>query len=71
MSVLDRVKHQAQELAGKAKEAVGRAGGKRDLKKAGKRDRLEGELKKKGKDIKDKAARAVEDTKGRFRKESR
>ncbi|SDK30004.1 CsbD-like [Actinopolyspora mzabensis] len=67
MSTFDKVKHQAQQLAGKAKEATGRATGNRDMKDAGKRDRLEGEAKESGQDMKDRAAGAAEDAKDKLR----
>lgn len=67
MSAFDKVKQQAQQLTGKAKEAAGRASGNEGLENAGKRDRLEGEAKEKGQEVKDKAAGAVEDAKEKFR----
>lgn len=67
MSTFDKVKQQAQQWTGKAKEAAGRTSGNEDLENAGKRDRLEGEAKEAGQDVKDKAAGTVEDAKERFR----
>ncbi|ASU77131.1 CsbD family protein [Actinopolyspora erythraea] len=67
MSTFDKVKHQAQQLAGKAKEATGRATGNRNMADAGKRDRLEGEAKETGQNLKDRAAGAAEDIKDKLR----
>ncbi|MDR7301806.1 CsbD family protein [Haloactinomyces albus] len=67
MSTFDKVKQQAQQLTGRAKEAAGRAGGNRDMEDAGKRDRLEGSAKETGQNAKDKAAGAVENAKRQFR----
>ncbi|SDP93270.1 Uncharacterized conserved protein YjbJ, UPF0337 family [Actinopolyspora xinjiangensis] len=67
MSTFDKVKHQAQQLAGKAKEATGRATGHRNMADAGKRDRLEGEAKETGQNLKDRAAGAAEDIKDKLR----
>ncbi|RCW38462.1 uncharacterized protein YjbJ (UPF0337 family) [Halopolyspora algeriensis] len=67
MSTFDKVKQQAQQWTGKAKEAAGRVGGNEDMRNAGKRDRLEGETKETGQQAKDKAAGAVENAKERFR----
>ncbi|APU12267.1 MULTISPECIES: CsbD family protein [Actinoalloteichus] len=66
MSVFDKAKHQAQEAAGKAKEALGRATNNEDLENSGKRDKLEGQAKKTGQEAKDKAAGVVDDVKGKF-----
>ncbi|MBA8827436.1 uncharacterized protein YjbJ (UPF0337 family) [Saccharopolyspora lacisalsi] len=67
MSVFDKVKQQAQQLTGKAKEAAGQASGNEDLRDAGKRDRLAGETKEQAHDVKDKAAGAAEDAKDKLR----
>ncbi|GAA0509542.1 CsbD family protein [Saccharopolyspora subtropica] len=69
MGVFDKAKQRAEQLAGKAKEAVGRATGDEDLENAGKRDELEGKAKEAGQDVKDRAAGAVEDTRERFRRD--
>ncbi|ASO17837.1 uncharacterized protein YjbJ (UPF0337 family) [Actinoalloteichus hoggarensis] len=66
MGVFDKAKHQAQEVAGKAKEALGRATDNEDMENAGTRDRLESQAKQAGQDVKDKAAGAVDDIKGKF-----
>ncbi len=71
MSVFDKAKQQAQQLTGRAKEAAGKASGNEDMENAGKRDRLEGQAKETGQDVKDKAAGAVEDTKDKFRDKDR
>lgn len=67
MGVFDKVKHQAQQLAGRAKEATGSASGNDELRDAGKRDQAEGKVKETGQDIKDKAAGAAEDAQDKFR----
>ncbi|MBK0865506.1 MAG: CsbD family protein [Saccharopolyspora sp.] len=67
MGVFDKVKHQAQQLAGRAKEATGSASGNDELRDAGKRDQAEGKVKETGQDIKDKAAGAAEDVQDKFR----
>lgn len=66
MSVFDKAKQQAQQLAGKAKEATGKKTGNEDMENAGKRDQLEGKAKEAGQDAKDKTAGAVEDAKDKF-----
>jgi len=67
MGVFDKVKHQAQQLAGRAKEATGSATGNDSMRDAGKRDQAEGKVKETGQDVKDKAAGAAEDVRDRFR----
>lgn len=69
MSVLDKAKHQAEQMIGKAKEAAGRAAGKEDMERAGKRDKVEGKTKEAGQDVKDKAESAVDEAKEKFRDE--
>ena len=66
MGVFDKAKHQAQQWAGKAKEAAGKATNNEDMENAGKRDQAEGQVKETGQDIKDKAAGAAEDAKDKF-----
>lgn len=63
MGLFDKVKHQAEQLAGKGKEAVGDATDNEELRKAGKRDQTEGEVKEAAQDVKDSAAGAFQDTK--------
>ncbi|NHD19247.1 MULTISPECIES: CsbD family protein [Actinopolyspora] len=67
MSTFDKVKQQAQQLAGKAKEATGRVTGSQETENAGKRDRLEGEAKERGQDLKDRAEGTVQDAKDKLR----
>ena len=67
MSAFDKAKQQAQQAAGKAKQAVGRATGNEDLENAGKRDQFKGEAKEAGQELKDKAAGAAEDVKEKCR----
>ncbi|AUS78644.1 CsbD family protein [Actinoalloteichus sp. AHMU CJ021] len=66
MSVFDKAKHGAQELAGKAKEALGRATDNEEVENSGKKDKLSGQVKKTGEDAKDRAAGAVDDAKKKF-----
>ncbi|MCA1188722.1 MULTISPECIES: CsbD family protein [unclassified Saccharopolyspora] len=67
MGVFDKAKHQAQQWTGKAKEAAGNATGNDELKNAGKRDQVEGQVKETGQDVKDKAAGAVQDVQDKFK----
>ncbi|MGW1678638.1 CsbD family protein [Saccharopolyspora sp. NPDC002376] len=67
MGVFDKAKQQAEQLVGQAKEALGKATGKDEVKRAGQRDKLEGEAKEAGQDIKDRAAEAVDEAKDRLR----
>jgi uncharacterized protein YjbJ (UPF0337 family) len=53
MSGTDKAKNKAQEVAGKAKEAVGRATGDRDTEARGKGDQSKANLKDAGEKIKD------------------
>lgn len=53
MGIADKAKNAAEELAGKAKEAVGDVTGKDDLKAEGKADQAEAKTKKAGESIKD------------------
>lgn len=69
MGVMDKVKHQAQQLAGKAKESAGHATGNEDMRNAGKRDQVEGNAKEKGQEFKDKAEGAVQDAQEKFRRD--
>ncbi|KAA5836022.1 CsbD family protein [Saccharopolyspora hirsuta] len=67
MGVFDKAKQQAEQLAGQAKEALGKATGNDEMKRAGQRDQVEGKAKEAGQDIKDRAAGAVDDVKDRLR----
>lgn len=69
MGVMDKMKHQAQQLAGKAKETAGQATGNEEMRDAGKRDQVEGDVKEKGQDVKDKAEGAVQDVQEKFRRD--
>lgn len=69
MGVMDKVKHQAQQLAGKAKETAGQATGNDEMRNAGKRDQVEGDAKEKGQEFKDKAEGAVQDAQEKFRRD--
>ncbi len=53
MSANDKVKHEAEDLTGKAKEAVGDATGNDDLAAEGKTDQAAAKVKKVGDDVKD------------------
>ncbi|MDA3630235.1 CsbD family protein [Saccharopolyspora oryzae] len=69
MGVFDKAKQQAEQLVGQAKEALGKATGNDEVKRAGQRDKIEGEVKETGQDIKDRAAGAVDEAKDRLRKD--
>jgi uncharacterized protein YjbJ (UPF0337 family) len=69
MGVFDKAKDKAEQLAGDAKERMGRATDNEDMEDAGKRDQLSGEAKETGHDLRDKAAGAVHDAKERMRDE--
>jgi uncharacterized protein YjbJ (UPF0337 family) len=66
MGMFDKVRHKAEQLAGRGKEAAGAATDNDDLKNAGKRDQLSGEAKETAQDVKDKAAGAVQDAKDKL-----
>jgi len=53
MGLADKAKHAAQDVAGKAKEAVGKAADDDDLRNEGKADQGKASLKKAGENIKD------------------
>lgn len=53
MSANDKLKHEAEELTGKAKEAVGDATGNEELAAEGKADQATAKVKKVGDDVKD------------------
>lgn len=63
MSVFDKAKDKAEQLAGKGKEKLGQGTDNEDMENAGKRDQLHGEAKETGHDLRDKAAGAVHDVK--------
>lgn len=63
MSVFDKAKDKAEQLAGKAKEKLGQGTDNQELEDAGKRDQLHGEAKETGHDLRDKAAGTVHDVK--------
>jgi uncharacterized protein YjbJ (UPF0337 family) len=53
MGLTDKAKNAAQDVAGKAKEAAGKATGNDDLKNEGKADQGKSSLKKAGENVKD------------------
>jgi len=53
MSLADKAKNAAQDVAGKAKEAVGGATDNHDLEAEGKKDQAAAETKKAGENVKD------------------
>lgn len=53
MGLRDKAKNAAQDVTGKAKEAVGNATGNDDLKNEGKADQGKSSLKKAGENVKD------------------
>jgi len=55
MGLDDKIKHQAQELGGKAKEGVGRATGDEETEREGRADQTEAGLKQAGDHVKDAA----------------
>jgi uncharacterized protein YjbJ (UPF0337 family) len=66
MSVFDKAKDKAQQVAGSAKEKIGEATGNEHLKNSGKADQTKGEAKEAGHDLRDKAVGAVQDAKEKF-----
>ncbi|WP_127781741.1 CsbD family protein [Rhodococcus sp. X156] len=62
MSAIDKAKNKAEELIGKAKEAVGGASGNKDLKHEGQGDQAKGNVKQGGENVKD----AASDTKDKL-----
>lgn len=69
MGMFDKAKHQAQQMAGKAKETVGHTLGNEDMENAGKRDQAEGAFKEKGQEAKDRIAGTAEDAREKFKKD--
>ncbi|MGH3881473.1 MAG: CsbD family protein [Actinophytocola sp.] len=69
MGMFDKAKDKAEQVAGDAKERMGRATDNEDMENAGKRDQLSGEAKETGHDLRDKAAGATQDAKERLRGE--
>ena len=53
MSLVDKAKNKAEELAGQAKEAAGKATGNERLEAEGKADQTTGNLKQAGENLKD------------------
>ncbi|MFF2083592.1 CsbD family protein [Nocardia sp. NPDC058176] len=53
MSIADKAKNKAEELAGKAKEAVGSATDDKDLENEGRGDQVKSNLKDAGEKVKD------------------
>ncbi len=53
MGTDDKIENKTEELAGKAKETVGEAGGDRDLQAEGQADQTKGNLKQAGEKVKD------------------
>ena len=53
MGIGDKAKHEAENVAGKAKEAGGEVRGDKPLKNKGKREQSKSQLKKAGENVKD------------------
>lgn len=53
MGLDDKIKNAAQDIAGKAKEALGEHRGDEDLRREGEADQREASLKKAGENVKD------------------
>ncbi|GAB3838845.1 CsbD family protein [Kribbella italica] len=53
MGIADKAKNAAEELAGKAKEAIGNATDNKDLENEGKTDQTKADVKNAGENIKD------------------
>ncbi|MFS0713951.1 CsbD family protein [Microbacterium sp. 2P01SA-2] len=53
MGLDDKIKNAAQDIAGKAKEAIGKATDNEKLEAEGKADQVKAEAKKTGEDVKD------------------
>lgn len=53
MGFTDKAKNAAEDLAGKAKEAVGSVTGNEELEESGQRDQAKANLKSAGEDVKD------------------
>jgi uncharacterized protein YjbJ (UPF0337 family) len=66
MGIFDKAKDKAEQLIGEVKEKIGQMTGNESLENAGNRDQLSGEVKEAGHDLRDKAAGAVDDMKGKF-----
>ncbi|CAM3587383.1 CsbD family protein [Kibdelosporangium persicum] len=63
MSTFDKAKDKAQQVGGEAKQRLGEATDNEDMEAEGKRDKLGGEMKEAGHDLRDKGAAAVHDAK--------
>ncbi|MGH3495209.1 MAG: CsbD family protein [Sciscionella sp.] len=66
MGFMDKIKHQAEEMMGKGKEAAGKAAGDDTLKTEGQGDQASGQAKQGVDDIKEKAAGAFQETKDKL-----
>jgi len=53
MGLDDKIENKSEELAGKAKEGVGKATGDEELENEGKADQVKGDLKQAGEKVKD------------------
>lgn len=60
MGIGDKIKNEAEDMGGRAKESAGAASGDRDLKREGQADQGEAKAKKVGENIKD-AGKNVKD----------
>ena len=68
MGTTDRIKNTAEDLAGKAKEAVGKVTGDDEKVAEGRKDQASAAAKDAGEDVKDAAGNAGEAVKGAFGK---
>ncbi|HEY8371145.1 MAG TPA: CsbD family protein [Pseudonocardiaceae bacterium] len=66
MGIFDKAKDKAEQIAGQAKEKLGKASGNEEMEDAGQRDQLSGEAKETGHDLRDKAAGAVDEARERL-----
>lgn len=66
MGVFDKAKDKAEQAVGRAKERTGEATDNEELENAGKRDQVSGKVKETGHDVRDRAARAVDEAKDRL-----
>ncbi|WP_020668727.1 CsbD family protein [Amycolatopsis nigrescens] len=71
MSLIDKAKDKAQQLAGGAKEKLGNATDNEEMRDSGKADQTKGEAKEAGHDLRDKATGAVQDAKEKFSRDDR
>lgn len=68
MSFVDKAKNTAEELIGKAKEAVGNVTGNESLEREGQAEQAEANLKQTGEKVKDGVSDAADAVKDTFRK---